>query len=82
MIRQQVRLGDLLIEEGLITQSQLDIALATQKSSGFLKKLGETLVHEGFVSNKEMAIVLSKQLKIDFVDLYGEKIDFHAFGKF
>jgi general secretion pathway protein E/type IV pilus assembly protein PilB len=82
MIRQQVRLGDLLIEEGLITQSQLEIALATQKSSGFSKKLGETLVQEGFVSNKEMAIVLSKQLKIDFVDLYGEKIDFHAFGKF
>lgn len=82
MIRQQVRLGDLLIEEGLITQNQLEIALATQKSSGFTEKLGETLVHEGFVSNKEMAIVLSKQLKIDFVDLYGEKIDFHTLGKF
>jgi type II secretory ATPase GspE/PulE/Tfp pilus assembly ATPase PilB-like protein len=82
MIRQQIRLGDLLIEEGLITQNQLDHALAVQKSGAFLKKLGETLVQEGFVSNKEMAIILSKQLNIEFVDLYGQKIDFNALSRF
>jgi len=82
MIRQQIRLGDLLIQEGLITQDQLDHALAAQKHGVFLKKLGETLVQEGFVSNKDMAIVLSKQLNIEFVDLYGQKIDFNALTRF
>lgn len=82
MIHQQVRLGDLLIQEGLLTEDQLSYALNKQKSAGFAKKLGETLIEEGFVSNKEMSIILSKQLKIEFVDLYGQKIDFIALGKF
>lgn len=82
MIRQQVRLGDLLIAEGLITLEQLEHALQEQKNSGFSKKLGEVLVEEGMVSHKEMALLLSKQLKIDFVDLFGEKIDFTALSKF
>ncbi len=82
MIRQQIRLGDLLLQEGMITQSQLEHALTAQKQGVFSKKLGETLVHEGFVSNKEMAIILSKQLNIEFVDLYGQKIDFNALSRF
>lgn len=82
MIRQQVRLGDLLISEGLITEEQLKIALAAQKESGFSKKLGEVLVDEGLVSNKEVAVVLSRQMKIDFVDLYGKRIDFNALKKY
>ncbi|MFY9142790.1 GspE/PulE family protein [Sulfuricurvum sp.] len=82
MIRQQVRLGDLLIAEGLITSEQLDHALQQQKESGYTKKLGEVLVEEGMVSHKEMALLLSQQLKIDFVDLYGEKIDFNSLSKF
>jgi general secretion pathway protein E/type IV pilus assembly protein PilB len=82
MIRQQVRLGDLLISEGLITQDQLEHALRQQKESNFTKKLGEVLVEEGMVSHKEMALLLSKQLNIDFVDLFGEKIDFQSLSKF
>ncbi|MDD5116963.1 MAG: GspE/PulE family protein [Sulfuricurvum sp.] len=82
MIRQQVRLGDLLISESLITQEQLEYALAQQKNSAFTKKLGEVLVEEGLISHKEMALLLSKQLKIDFVDLFGEKIDFLSLAKF
>ncbi|MDD3595873.1 GspE/PulE family protein [Sulfuricurvum sp.] len=82
MIRQQVRLGDLLIAEGLITPEQLVYALQEQKNSGFVKKLGEVLVEEGMVSHKEMALLLSKQLKIDFVDLFGEKIDFQSLARF
>lgn len=82
MIRQQVRLGDLLIEEGLITQEQLMSALKTQKESGFEKKLGEVLIEEGLVSHKEVAIVLSRQLNMDFVDLYGQKINFDSLKKY
>ena len=76
MIQQKVRLGDLLIEEGLLTQEQLDLALKIQKESGFSKKLGQILLEEGFITQKDLLRVLSKQLGFEFVDLYGEKIDF------
>lgn len=82
MIRKQIRLGDLLIEEGLITESQLMGALKVQKESGFEKKLGEVLIQEGLVSHKEVAKVLSKQLDMEFVDLYGQKIDFNSLQKY
>ncbi len=82
MIRPQIRLGDLLVAEGIISEEQVAHVLAKQKESGFTKKMGEILVEEGLISNKEMALLLSKQLKIDFVDLYGEKIDFNALAKF
>lgn len=82
MIRQQIHLGDLLIEKGLISENQLSQALEKQKLSGFSKKLGEILVQEGFISEKEIAVVLSKQLNIDFIDLYGQKIDFRSLERF
>ncbi len=82
MIRPQIRLGDLLVTEGIITQEQLQNALQKQKDSNFSQKLGEILIEDGLISHKEMALLLSKQLKIDFVDLYGEKIDFQALAKF
>lgn len=82
MIRQQIRLGDLLVQEKFISNDQLAHALEEQKNTVFSKKLGEILVKEGLISNKEMAIVLSKQLNIEFVDLYGQKIDFLSLGRF
>ncbi len=82
MIRQKIRLGDLLINEGLITEPQLMDALRLQKESNFEKKLGEVLIEEGLVSQKEIAIVLSKQLNMDFVDLYGKNINFENLKKY
>lgn len=82
MIRQQIKLGDLLIERNIITQTQLENALHVQKEQGFEKKLGEVLIDEGLVSHKEVAIVLSHQLNIDFVDLYGQQINFNALKKY
>ncbi|QOP42901.1 general secretion pathway protein GspE [Sulfurimonas sediminis] len=76
MINKKIRLGDLLIEKGYITQEQLESALAKQKELNFTKKLGEIFIDEGYISQKELLKMLATQLKIDFVDLFGEKIDF------
>jgi len=54
MIRQSVRLGDILVEKGLITEDELTEALKKQKESDYSKKLGEILVDEGFVTEREM----------------------------
>ena len=61
------RLGDILIAAGLITQEQLDEALAKQKGSG--KRLGTVLQDEGYITELEMIEALQMQLGIEFVDL-------------
>ena len=78
MINKKVRLGDLLLENGLITLDQLEYALKKQKELGYTKKLGEIFISEGYLTQKELLKVLSKQLNIEFIDLYGEVIDFNA----
>lgn len=82
MIKQKVRLGDLLVDEGLISSDQLELALKIQKESGFSKKLGQILIQEGFITQKELLKALSKQLGYEFVDLYGEKIDFEKLSRY
>ncbi|MFT6102083.1 MAG: MSHA biogenesis protein MshE [Granulosicoccus sp.] len=62
-----IRVGDLLVEEKVITNEQLDYALQEQKVSG--SKLGKTLVTLGFVEENVLLDILSKQLDIPFVDI-------------
>lgn len=71
--RKKIRLGDLLIESNLITQTQLEQALTEQKSSG--QKLGRVLIGDGYVTEDQILDVLSKQLKIPFVDLLHYKFN-------
>ncbi len=82
MIKQVVRLGDLLIDKGLITQEQLMHVLSLQKESNFTKKLGELLIQEGYVTYKEIARELSAQLNIEFIDIYGEELDFKLISRY
>ncbi len=82
MIKQVVRLGDLLIDKGLITQEQLMHVLSLQKESNFTKKLGELLIQEGYVTYKEIARELSAQLNIEFIDIYGEELDFKLIARY
>ncbi len=65
--RKKIRLGDLLVEKGLITNDQLMDALAAQKKTG--QKLGRTLISKGFISEEQMLQLLSTQLKVPFIDL-------------
>ena len=67
MKRERIRLGDLLIEHGLITQAQLQAALDEQKKSG--RRLGRVLIDNAYVEEDAMLQVLSEQLRIPYVDL-------------
>ena len=66
----RVRIGDLLLSQGMITQQQLDTAISEQKIRK--TKLGETLIALGYVSQKDFADVLSRQLGVESVDLRKE----------
>ncbi|MBN2687136.1 MAG: Flp pilus assembly complex ATPase component TadA [Deltaproteobacteria bacterium] len=57
------KLGEILIDSGLLTESQLESALAGQKRAGL--KLGQYLIQQGIVREDQLIEVLSMQLKID-----------------
>ena len=63
----QLRLGDLLLREQLITREQLAQALQEQKTSGM--RLGYTLVKLGFVQETEISKMLARQYRMPAVDL-------------
>ena len=67
------RLGDLLVDEKLITESQLADALQQQGKLG--GKLGGTLIQLGYISEDQLLSFLSHQLNIKVVDLLKVKID-------
>ncbi|MFO0675230.1 MAG: hypothetical protein U0169_01770 [Polyangiaceae bacterium] len=61
------RIGELLIEAKVISNDQLEQALAHQKTSR--KKLGHVVVELGFVSETQVTQTLSRQLSIPWVSL-------------
>ena len=67
------RLGEMLVDVGVITEEQLSKALAMQKGSG--KRLGTVLVDEHFITETQLIETLRMQLGIDFIDLNKAKID-------
>ncbi len=73
MSRKRVRIGDLLVEQKMISEAQLQEALAEQKKSG--RKLGRVLVESGFVDEDKLLVLLSEQLDIPYVDLSHFELD-------
>jgi type IV pilus assembly protein PilB len=66
-------LGALLIEEGLLTEAQLDAAMLEQAESG--KTLGRLLIEQGTISEVELVRTLSRQVGLEFIDLNEYPID-------
>ncbi|GHH97190.1 GspE/PulE family protein [Neobacillus kokaensis] len=70
-------LGDLLIEEGLITPEQLKAALDDKGSS---QKLGETLLQKGFITEQQLIEILEYQLGIPHISLLQYPFDTNLFS--
>jgi len=85
MKRHNVRLGDLLVQLGIISEEDLNLALKKQqeyRKQGVDAKLGEILIELGLASEKDILEALSTQLGFPFVDLYGEEIDYDLMSSF
>ncbi len=65
--KEKIRIGDLLVQNNMISEAQLMEALAQQKKTG--QKLGRSLVALGFVTEAQFIEFLSQQLRIPHVDL-------------
>ena len=72
MIQTRKRLGDLLIEAGLITEEQLQMAL---KDKNPKQKLGDVLIQKGFITEQQLIEVLEFQLGIPHITLYRYPFD-------
>lgn len=66
-ITKKIRLGDMLVQNQIITEAMLNAALAEQKKSG--RQLGRTLISMNFLTETELLNFLSQQLKIPFLDI-------------
>ncbi len=64
---EKIRLGDMLIQQGLLSTEQLRLALEEQKLSG--RKLGRIVVDSGIVTEETIAQALAGQLRLRYVDL-------------
>ncbi|NLT14355.1 MAG: Flp pilus assembly complex ATPase component TadA [Clostridiales bacterium] len=70
--KKKYRLGELLVQQGLITEEQLAAALSQQQKSR--KRLGDILVESCNITDEDIVLALHLQLGIDMIDLRGIKI--------
>ncbi|MFA5309868.1 MAG: ATPase, T2SS/T4P/T4SS family [Dehalococcoidales bacterium] len=70
------KIGDLLVENDLITKADLEQALALQKKQG--GRLGEILINQGKMTWESLSLILRDIYKIPYVDLSDEVIDYDA----
>ncbi|WP_288380180.1 GspE/PulE family protein [uncultured Massilia sp.] len=64
---EKIRLGEVLISQKLLSEEQLNQALADQKRTG--RKLGRVFVENGFVTEEQISGALARQLNIPYITL-------------
>ena len=72
------RIGDYLVNQGLITSDQLSQVLAAQKESNGTKKFGDVVVELGFMTELNFAKALAGNLRVQYVDLDNIEINTEA----
>jgi type IV pilus assembly protein PilB len=65
--RRRRRLGEILVEAGLLTPERLEEALERQKRTG--ERLGKVLLEMGIASEAEVARAVASQLGLEYLDL-------------
>jgi len=64
---EKVRLGEILVQQKLLSEEQLGLALQDQKRTG--RKLGRVFVESGYVTEEQISGALAKQLDIPYINL-------------
>lgn len=67
MSTRRLRLGELLLQQQVITQEQLDEALSEQKDTG--DRLGEILLKKGYATEEQICYHLARQLGVPYMSL-------------
>ncbi len=72
-MQQRKRIGDLLVEAGVLPQERLQEALKEQRESKL--RLGDLLIQRGYITEQQFIQVLEVQLGIPHIQLYRQKIE-------
>ena len=70
-----IKLGDVLIGAGYITQEQIDHAVQVQKEEGSKKRFGEILQDLGYIKEREMLQALAVRVGCPFIDMNQQEVD-------
>lgn len=69
MTKKNIKIGEVLLEEGLITEAILQEVLEKQKSAPSGQKLGDLLVSLNYITEEELGKALAKKLKLPYISL-------------
>lgn len=64
---EKIRLGDILVQQKLLTEEQLKHSLEEQKKTG--RRLGHVLIEKKFITEEQISKALARQLGADYIDL-------------
>ena len=59
--RRTKRLGEILVEQGVVTEDQIAEALRPGKGKTYYSKIGEVLVHLGYANPEQVQVALKEQ---------------------
>ena len=80
MERKKKKIGEILVEKGMLKPEQLNLALKEQKISD--QFLGEILLKKRWIKESELLAVLSEQFTISIVELKYKYVDWKLLGKY
>ncbi|MEB0164157.1 MSHA biogenesis protein MshE, partial [Glaciimonas sp. CA11.2] len=64
---EKIRLGEILLQQKLLSQEQLQLGLSEQQRTG--RKLGRIFVENGFATEDAISAALARQLRIPYIHL-------------
>jgi MSHA biogenesis protein MshE len=64
---EKFRLGEILVQQNLLSQEQLQAALDEQKKTG--RKLGRVFVDKGFVTEEQISEAIARQINAPYINL-------------
>lgn len=64
---EKIRLGEILVQQKLLSEEQLKVALDEQKKSG--RRLGRVFIERGFITEEQISRALARQLGAEYIDL-------------
>lgn len=70
---EKIRLGEILLQQKLMTEDQLQFALAEQKRTG--RKLGRLFIENAFVTEDQISDALARQFNIPYINLKQFNLD-------
>ena len=67
-VSSRMKVGDILVEAGLVTKEQVEFALSKQDADK-KKKIGRLLIEEGLITEDQLLMALAVKFRLPFVDL-------------